>query len=268
MHSHTSKVMAQYYHSPITVNTRNRGTEITYHFSGRHYNSTLSTLYRCPNVPENVYTFQNCNFLNQNLRLKDHPAESHLPSKHIPGWNIVIASIAKITDGPSSTMNNASLFAKAPPKPPESSTTRYTDRIKIAIVDTAKAKQDVSLSLQLRLSTTGTCDAPYLNARNAPRHLSSAKASSLGACTTCHANSRQRYMNKAKLRTWKARPATMMRTPTSELALLAAVDAMPPPIDCRSNDAKSQLMKVIVYVRGLNRENFVPYTNTSRARQR
>jgi hypothetical protein len=52
-----------------------------------------------------------------------------------------------ITIGPSSTINVAWLLARAPPNPPESSTTRYSDRMKIAIVDTASAEESVSREL-------------------------------------------------------------------------------------------------------------------------
>lgn len=49
-----------------------------------------------------------------------------------------------ITIEPSSTINVAWLFANAPPNPPDSSMTRYSDRMKMAIVDTANAEEDVS----------------------------------------------------------------------------------------------------------------------------
>jgi hypothetical protein len=49
-----------------------------------------------------------------------------------------------ITIGPSSTMNVAWLFANAPPNPPDSSITRYSDRMKMVIVDTTSAEEDVS----------------------------------------------------------------------------------------------------------------------------
>ena len=79
-----------------------------------------------------------CFFLNL------HPAAAQCPLKHIPGQNTVIASTAMITIGPSSTINVAWLFASAPPNPPDSSMTRYKDRMKMAIVDTASAVKDVS----------------------------------------------------------------------------------------------------------------------------
>jgi hypothetical protein len=49
-----------------------------------------------------------------------------------------------ITIEPSSTMNAAWLFANAPPNPPDSSTTRYTDRMTMAVVDIASAEEHAS----------------------------------------------------------------------------------------------------------------------------
>ena len=49
-----------------------------------------------------------------------------------------------ITIGPSNAINVAWLFASAPPNPADSSITRYSDRMKMAMVDTASAEEDVS----------------------------------------------------------------------------------------------------------------------------
>jgi hypothetical protein len=55
-----------------------------------------------------------------------------------------MASTAMITIGPSSTIGVAWLFANDPPNLPDSSTTRYTDRMTMAVVDTASAEEHAS----------------------------------------------------------------------------------------------------------------------------
>ena len=47
-----------------------------------------------------------------------------------------------------------------------------------------------------------------------------------------------------------------------------AVSVIAPPAACKIREKISQLIKVIVYVRGEKRERFSPYTTTIRARHR
>lgn len=61
-------------------------------------------------------------------------AARHSPWKHAPGCKIVRARQAMQTIAPSRIMKLTWLFAKGPWKPPDSSATRKTDRMKIAAV--------------------------------------------------------------------------------------------------------------------------------------
>jgi hypothetical protein len=110
-----------------------------------------------------------------------------------------------------------------------------------------------SMPVNTSLEKGGGLHEPYLKALNASVLLKSAKRSrksSLRECLTCQPNSRQRTMNRIKLKTCNAKPATMIWTPVSEVTLLPEVEVMPPPMDCKTKDVKSQLIKVMAYVRG------------------
>jgi hypothetical protein len=110
-----------------------------------------------------------------------------------------------------------------------------------------------SMPVNTSLEKGGGLHEPYLKALNASVLLKSAKRSrksSLRECLTCQPNSRQRTMNRIKLKTCNAKPAIMIWTPVSEVTLLPEVEVMPPPMDCKTKDVKSQLIKVIAYVRG------------------
>lgn len=72
------------------------------------------------------------------------------------------------------------------------------------------------------------------------------------------AKSPQHAANKLKDATWQIKPASMMFFPmVSELTVLA-VAAIPPPRAWRTKQIKSQVQKMMVYVRGLKRERFSP----------
>jgi hypothetical protein len=67
---------------------------------------------------------------------------------------------------------------------------------------------------------------------------------------------------------WKIKPTNMIFLPRLLDLWVWAVDAIAPPRACRTRQMTSQVQKTIVYVRGLKRERFSPYTTTIRARHR
>jgi hypothetical protein len=95
-----------------------------------------------------------------------------------------------------------------------------------------------------------------------PRRIDAVNAFliSSGALRTRRANSEAIAMNSVKDATWNANPAIMILTPVSLRSFWSesAMDVMAPPAAWRIKAIKSQVTKMIVYVRGRILEMFSP----------
>ena len=95
-----------------------------------------------------------------------------------------------------------------------------------------------------------------------PRRIEAVNAFliSSGVLRTRRANSEAIAINSVKDATWNANPAIMILTPISLRSFWSesAMDVMAPPAAWRINAITSQVMKMIVYVRGRILEMFSP----------
>jgi hypothetical protein len=175
--------------------------------------------------------------------------------------------------GASSTMKAGSLLAKALANPECSSTSRYTERVKMNNTDENRAEQQfISLcqhdKKQMHIPVWKALNLKEL--RNSPNSGSalSSLAPSAVAARTLSANSAHKLINKSNENTWNAIPAIMMLIPRLSLVWVLAFAVMAPPIDCSSREKMSQQTKMMLYVRGAMREKEALWTTTMWDRQR
>ena len=118
------------------------------------------------------------------------------------------------THAPSKATKSVWSFINVLPQPLESSMTRYTHRVMIAVYESPNAAKH-----RLR-------DLLYAK-------ISCALAEAAGSLCTRHAYSAAQRPNSARLPTWKARPASWTLSPVPRGVLFwAAIEASPPPAPC------------------------------------
>lgn len=128
-------------------------------------------------------------------------------------------------------MNRFCFLIRLPVHPSPNSATLYTDLQKIHIVARVRAIKNPLKPVEERR----VINAGFWSNAAEPRDLYRERVRI--------AKSTQRIMKINKVKTWNARPATMMLSPVSgDLLEWAAADAKPPPAACRRRDMRSHGM--------------------------
>ncbi len=162
------------------------------------------------------------------LTLKEKLAEANAPWKQTAGCRRVKQLVAMTIIRPSNIMKIASSDVKSVElNPPDSSTIRYDDRVKMVMVAVISPSKKTLKRRELVMSRYLGFQSPF-------------------DFRTRRKKSMQHMANRASDTSWKIRPAIMRFLPRSVELLVLAPEAIAPPKACRTRQMRSQVQKTIV----------------------